>query len=365
MTSHVDSGPAAAGPVEASPMAVNESEPVRSGGTRGRTLLQRGLEIIVSLGCLFLALRTAHPADLWAALRHANFAWVAAFVATMMVVLALKTWRWQLLFYPEYRLPFGPLFSILAVSYMVSNVLPGRAGELARVILVPAEQPVSAARTVSTIVVERLLDVLCVIVLLILLLPFVHLPAEMLRSAQVLGILALAAAVALVLLSFWKARLLAWAHALLRHVPLLDRPAVYAAAEHLIDGFGMLRSPLGLVVVALALASWLGVVVLAWTAAQAFQIAVPITAIVFAVVLTSLSQSLPSTPGYIGVFQLAARMALVPLGVAPALAEIYAFAWWGINYLTLTITGMVAMWVHGISFAQILGRGKPKAVAEA
>ena len=110
---------------------------------KSRALLQHALEVGISLVCLFLALRTVHPRDLWQALRQANVVGLAAFVMLMLIVLALKAWRWQLLFYPEYRVPFGPIASILCVSYMVSNVLPGRVGELARVVLLPAEQPVS------------------------------------------------------------------------------------------------------------------------------------------------------------------------------------------------------------------------------
>ncbi len=322
--------------------------------TRSRTLLQRGIEIAVSLACLFLALRVARPADLLDAVRHAALPWILAFVAVTLVVLVLKAWRWQLLFYPEHQLPFNSLFSILCVAYMVSNVLPGRVGELARVALVPAEQPVSAARTLSTIVVERLLDLLSVLLLLVVLLPFVRLPADMAHAAQALGAAALLGAAGMILFSYRKDWLLGMAHRLLAHIGFLNRSFVYDGIAHLLDGFAMLRSPFGLAVIGLALLSWAGVVGMGWTAALAFHIAVPVTAIGFAVVLTSLAMLLPSTPGYVGVFNLAAKMALLPLGVPVAVAEVYSFAWWGINYLTLSATGAVAMWVHGISFRQVL-----------
>ncbi len=329
-------------------------------GPGGRTLLRRGLEIGLSVVCLFLALRAVNPAELAQALRRADPWWVLAFVGIMLVVLLLKAWRWQLLFLPEYHPPFGSLFSILAFSYMLSNVLPGRAGELARVVLLPAEQPVSAARTLATIVVERLLDLLSVLTLLVVLLPFVNLPPEMLHGAQALGVLALVGAIALIVLSYWKARLLRWAHWIFGRISFLDRAPVYSALEHLVDGFAMLRSPLGLLVIALALVSWAGVVALGWAAANAFHLPVPITATAFAVVLTSLSQLLPSTPGYVGVFQLAAKIALLPLGVPVVMAEIYAFGWWALTYLTLTLGGLVAMWVHGISFQQVVNWRKSR-----
>jgi glycosyltransferase 2 family protein len=356
MTQNLDSNTSVVGPGEVQDLSLAEAgaTQARSLGIQGRTILRRLIEVGLSVGCLFLALRAVNPAELWAAFRHANPFWILVFIAMMAGVLLLKAWRWQLLFLPDYHPPFGSLFSILSFSYMLSNVLPGRAGELARVVLLPAEQPVSAARTLATIVVERLLDLLSVLTLLVVLLPFVNLPPEMMHGAQALGVMALLGAAAMILLSYWKERLLRWAHALLRHIRFLDRPPVYSALEHLVDGFAMLRSRVGLAVIGLAMVSWVGVVGLGWAAAKVFGLSVPVTATAFAVVLTSLSQLLPSTPGYIGVFQLAAKMALLPLGVPVAMAEIYAFGWWALSYVTLTIGGLVAMWVHGISFQQVM-----------
>ena len=187
-----------------------------------------------------------------------------------------------------------------------------------------------------------------------------RLPAGIARGAAGVGLLAVAAGAALVTLSIAKDRLLTWARGMLRHVRLLDRPQVYAAFAHLLDGFALLRGSLGLPIMALALLSWAGVVGLAWTIAWAFHLAVPLTAVMFAVALTSLSMVLPSTPGYIGVFQYAVMLALMPWHVATNQVAAYGLAWWGMNYLVLTAAGMVAMWVHGISFAQIRGKQQPQ-----
>ena len=321
-----------------------------------RTRLQHVIEVVVSLGFLALALRGIHLGNLWAALRSADYLWLLPMVVTAVALLVMKGWRWQLLFYPEYRLPFGAVFTALCAGYLATNVLPARLGELVRLVLLTSEQPVSVARTFSTIVVERLLDLLSLLVVLVLLLPFVKLPADMTRAAQVLGWLALAGAAIMVLLSFWKAQLLRWAHVLLRRVRFLDRPAVYDSLAHLINGFATLRGRLGLLLFALSLVGWVGVTGVAWFAAQAFGLDVPVTAIVFAVVVTTLGMLVPSSPGYIGVFHYLVTVALAPFGVPKDLALSYALVWHGVNYLTLSGTGAVALWVHGTSLGQILQR---------
>ena len=209
-------------------------------------LIQRVVEVVISLGFLFLALRGIRLKELWLALQQANYWWLIPCVLITVALLFLKGWRWQLLFLPEYRLPYSPVFTSMCAGYLASNVLPGRAGELVRLVLLVSEEQVSAARTLSTIVVERLLDILTLLVILVLMLPFVKLPSEMMRGAQALGILALAGAIIMVVLSFWKERVLGWAHAILGRVKFLDRPGIYAALGHLIDGFATLRGRLGL-----------------------------------------------------------------------------------------------------------------------
>ena len=125
-----------------------------------RPLYRRALEVIVSLVFLALALRGVRLGDLWDALRRASYLWLLLAVAITVLLLLIKGWRWQLLFYPEYRLPYGSVLTALCAGYLASNVLPARLGEVVRLLLLAGEQPVSVARTFSTIVIERLLDVL-------------------------------------------------------------------------------------------------------------------------------------------------------------------------------------------------------------
>lgn len=321
-----------------------------------RARLQRALEIGISLLFLALALRGIRLGDLWEALRRANYLWLLPAIGITVALLFLKAWRWRLLFYPEHRLAYSSVLTALCAGYLASNVLPARLGEVVRLVLLVSEQPVSVARTFSTIVVERLLDILTLLVVMVLLLPFVQLPLAMTRTAQDLGILALAGAVAMVVLSFWKARLLRWAHALFRRLPVLDRPVVYESLEHLVDGFAALRGWLGLLLVGISLLGWAGVIGVAWSAAQAFGLHAPFTAIVFAVVVTTLGMLVPSSPGYIGVFHFLVTVALAPFGVPKDLALSYALIWHGVNYLTLSGSGVVALWVHGTSLGQVLRR---------
>ncbi len=321
-----------------------------------RAPLQRAIEIVVSLAFLALALRGVRFEDLWGALRHASYVWLAPAILATVLTLLIKAWRWQLLFRPEYHPPFGSVFTALSAGYLASNVLPARLGEVVSVVLLVSDEPVSVARTLSTLIVTRLLDLLSLLVILVGLLPFVQLPLEMTRAAQALGILALLGAGSIVLLSFWREALLRLARRVFHHVRPLDRPGVYASLGHLIDGFATLRRRLGLVLVGMTVLSWVTVILVAWSCAQAFHLDVPLTAVIFANIVVALGMLVPSSPGYIGVFHYLVTVALAPFGVPKELALGYAIVWHGVNYLTLSVSGMIALGVHGTSLGQVLER---------
>lgn len=305
---------------------------------------------------LALALRGVQFEALWDALRHAAYGWLGPAVLLTVVTLLIKAWRWQLMFRPEYRLPFGAVFTALSAGYLASNVLPARLGEVVSIVLLVSDEPVSVARTLSTLIVTRLLDLLSLLVILIGLLPFVQLPPDMLAAARGLGFLALLGVVAVLLLSFWRDAILRLAHRVLGPIRLLDRPAVYASLGHLVDGFTLLRRPLGLVLVAATFLAWTSIFLTAWACAQAFHLDVPLTAILFANIVVALGMLVPSSPGYIGVFHYLATVALAPFGVPKEIALGYAIVWHATNYLTLSVTGMIALGVHGTSLGQVLRR---------
>jgi uncharacterized protein (TIRG00374 family) len=321
-----------------------------------RAPLQRAIEIAISLAFLVLALRGVQFDALWGALRQANYIWLVPAVLLTVNTLLIKAWRWQLMFRPEYRLPFGSVFTALSAGYLASNVLPARLGEIVSVVLLVSDEPVSVARTLSTLIVTRLLDLLSLLVILVGLLPFVSLPPDMLVAAQGLGVAALLGVVAIVLLSFWRDAALRLAQRVLRHIRPLDRPAVYASLGHLVDGFALLRRPLGLLLIAITFLAWVSIIVTSWACAQAFHLDVPWTALIVANIVTALGMLVPSSPGYIGVFHYLVTVALAPFGVPKEIALGYAIVWHGSNYLTLSISGMVSLGIHGTSLGKVLER---------
>src|SRR5882762_7307534 len=128
------------------------------------------LAIAVALIALFL-----HNVDLWrvlAAISLARPEWLALSLATMVVNLAIRALRWKYLLEPLAPTTFASAFRATAVGFAANSVLPARAGEVIRPYFLARQAPASqkgrmtATGAFATIILERLLDTVTVLILL-------------------------------------------------------------------------------------------------------------------------------------------------------------------------------------------------------
>jgi glycosyltransferase 2 family protein len=128
------------------------------------------LAVAVALIALFL-----NNVDLWrvlASIMHAQPEWLALSVATMLVNLAIRALRWQYLLEPLGHTSFMSSFRATAVGFAASSVLPARAGEVIRPYFLARQAPpdqkgrMTATGAFATIILERLLDMVTVLILL-------------------------------------------------------------------------------------------------------------------------------------------------------------------------------------------------------
>jgi hypothetical protein len=96
----------------------------------------------------------------------------------LLLGLVTRALRWQVLL--NGSLVLHRAFSIMNVAYLVNGVLPLRLGEVARVYLTTRlPKPIPVLTTTSTIIVERLLDLLAVVMLMSLALATGNVPTEL------------------------------------------------------------------------------------------------------------------------------------------------------------------------------------------
>jgi glycosyltransferase 2 family protein len=321
---------------------VREPEPRRTISTRTVVV---GLVIGLPLSALFLwlAFRGVEFGDVWLAIKEAHPALVAAAIPCALLLFPFQGLRWRHLVEAT-TLPPRPAFvALIFVGGAVTNVVPGRPGDLARGMWLTRLGPVPVARALTSVGVDRAVDVLTLFTYLLVCLPFIDKPDWVVNlvivgaGLTVLAVIVLAGAWWYSIRSSKGAARLDlgrddkswWRHqisGIVRGLAVLSRPRDFGSA------------------LTLSFLGWLGPIAAGWLIATALGISLDVLSITFVVGVISLGSAIPASPGMVGTYQWLAvtSMAVVGVGAADALAfSIISQATW---YVPVTLSGPFAAW---------------------
>ncbi len=341
--------------------------------------------ILISVLALVLFFRQVRdPRLLWADLTQADYRLLALSLVPLLLFLVLRAFRWRLLFYPQQGLHVKNLLAVINVGYLISNILPFRLGDVARAYLIGDTEPVSRTAAFSTVVVERVLDALCAVAGFFLVLPFAPLPTWMIRSGLIVGAVALVAVALFVVLArrrewtlrlldrlllalhwpdgdtmarFWRRLAARTRVRFLSRLPWADRSRLAGMAGSLIDGLsGVTTLRLGPPLILWSALIWGVISAFYWLVLLAFDPAQPFVAGLAVSSVTALGMTIPSSPGYVGVFEATTLLTLALFSMQTHAAASYALVAHAIVYATFTLVGLISMRQQNLTYSQIQHR---------
>jgi glycosyltransferase 2 family protein len=263
---------------------------------------------------LWLAFRDVPLSAVADALETLDWGFVVLAVGLSIISTLTRAARWRLLYYPDQQgCKFLHLTGVLFISQMLNVLIPLRVGEVVRLYLM---RPISATRTLGSIAVEKILDLMTLLAFL-LVLPFtISLPAWFKDSSQGFMLLALVLFGLTLLLFFTKDKLLLWFSALFRFLPERWGARLQGFLRQALVSLEVFRTPW----LWLRLSGWsflvwgLGVFV-NYFLFRAFALVLPFSAALFLLLVLQVGIVVPSIPGKLGVFQYLVILALAPFGV--------------------------------------------------
>jgi glycosyltransferase 2 family protein len=305
-------------------------------------LLWIGLGVTVVF--TYLAVRNAHLAEVWDALRQSDKAWLLPSLAVLALAVYLRAVRWWSLYAPETRPPLRSVTRALLIGYFFNNVLPLRAGEAARIVVLNRSARASRVESAATVVVERTFDVVALLLLLLAILPWLP-PVTWLRAAVVLLVVVVVAlAAVVVVLARFGVRPFQLLLRPLARVPMLAPARIEGGAQNLAHGLAGLRRPsVALAAAAWTIVSWILVGLSAWLALVGFHLGLSPVAGLFVVITINLALILPSSPAAIGVFEAATLLALDAYGVSDSRALSYALVLHALNFVPYIVVGLLLL----------------------
>jgi hypothetical protein len=277
-----------------------------------RQILQAIVGIAVSVVAIVLVLGSVDVARTLDVLGRVSPAWVLAVAAFIVVDVLFRAVRWQRLLEPIRHVAYRPVLAYLLVGYLANNVLPARLGELVRSHYLGDREGMSRTTTLGTVVVERVVDTAVVVAIAAFAILVLNVRGvvtnAVLIGAAIVAMLAVGLAIGIA------------AHRLPGAEWIARRAARWPRIGELV---GKLRSGLAVAGRPRTLFEALGLSVVAWAAtllafAAAGQAVGLELRIGEAALLSSgvaLASAIPSGPGYLGTYELAAVKIAEALGL--------------------------------------------------
>lgn len=316
-----------------------------------------GIGVVFSLTCLWLVLRQVAWSRALIAIQSADVRLIL--LGSLLLVL---TWggfavRWRVLLLNAAPVRWSEAFSYIMIGYAVNAVLPLRLGDVSRILFINRKHGVNFAFTTATLIMERLLDVLTMVVLAGLIMSVIPVPELIRHAVRAVAFTAVGTCLLLILVSRSQQRL----------ARLESYLNGYWSCRFLGAGFGILKKLSGALKVMtehkqivffglLSLLSWMVAGLSMVCYVRAFDLQVPWFAGFLLLVIINLGSAIPSSPGFLGVFEYLFVMALSVWLVDGSVSLGVAIVIHAINLGLILGLGLIAAWWEGVKLTT-LGKG--------
>ncbi len=311
--------------------------------------------VVISALFLFYALKGQRLEEIWQGLREANYWWLIPGVIVYFGAVWLRTYRWHYLLRPVKRVPIRSLFPVVTIGYMGNNIFPFRAGELIRAYVLKRKEEVSASASLATIVVERIFDGITMLTFIFVILPVVPANPFLRQLLPFMSLLFFGALSVFLLIAASPERTDRVSQWLVNYlVPQGLRDQVGGLLARFLEGLQVLRSGREMLfIMAISIVLWLVEAWKYWFVMQGFAFDQPFYVLVFTCAIVNLATTIPSTPGYLGTFEVAGIESLVLFGVARSTATSYMLALHAALWFPITALGAYFAWRESLHWEEM------------
>lgn len=306
--------------------------------------LYLALAIIIAGVLLYFAIRGVSWQEIVQTLRQADPRYLVVIFFVFSLSVFTRGLRWGVLISAQKRVSALTMFWATMVGYLGNTFLPARAGEVIRSVLLGRKEGISKSYVFATAITERIFDVVLLVLIGVFVVPSIgSLPDWLPGAMRLMGIIGGAAVVVLLL----APRLRGLITRIVGAIPL---PAKWHAKldaflEEFLQGAEAFIHP-G------RAAGFLGLSALVWfldaTGAVLMSMALNVNLTypqaLLLLVGMGLSSAIPSTPGYVGIYQFVAVTLLPLYGISRSRALTFILAEQAAMVFVITLWGLIGLW---------------------
>lgn len=315
------------------------------------------LSIVISGVGLYYAFGKIDLPEIGEYLLKVNLWYLALSVALIIFSIAVRAERWQMLLEPIQVIPFRPLFGSTMIGYFGNGVMPFRLGEILRAYSISARTNIDATTAFGTVILERILDMLGLVVMIVLFGLFY--PFEKFGGSILVVI------VVLILSAFGFILILGRTHSRLINKletwKIFQRPIFHALLtllKKLIEGLTSIRQTkhVGQLIIH-TIFLWVIYYAMVYFTVLSTNISLDWIGVGILLVMTSLAISIPAAPGFVGTYHAVAVYVLTSLfGVELTESQAFAVIIHAVGYIPLVLIGAIYFLRSGMHLRDMSGK---------
>ena len=334
--------------------------------------------LAIAAGALYYTLRNISLDELIVSFKEVEFFYVLPALGITILTYVARAYRWQILLRPFKQIPVNEIYAPLMIGFM-GNILPARAGEFLRAYLVGKKHGITFAGALSTIIVERLFDMVCLLILFVWVfvvnidmfdpqLTFSGISVQTMLAGfgRFCGILVIGLLCFMFLLSYKEEQVKSWIGWLVKPFPDKWKDRILFMVGEFALGCKIIKDPGPLIqIIFLSVAVWLLFIATYYPFYYAFDLQdKSLESVLLLTVMVCVLITILPTPGFLGSFNAGVLIALHEImGEAEVKAVSFGMVSWATGFLVLIGGGLFFIFKDHMS-VQSLIKAEEEAEAE-
>ena len=326
-----------------------------------RNLLNWLPGILISALAIFVLSRFVNFTDLSNAMSHLNVGSILIIIILFIISLFTRGLAWREML--AHKASMSDSFFGVVIGYMLNNIIPW-SGEFGKAILLGASTGFGTLYVLSTVIIERALDLAIAAGMFLSTLPFV-LKMDWLRPIAILMILiVLSALIVLLVMANNKVKVHAWVTEMGGKNQWIKK-YILPGLDSLLNGFGILTNPKRFIISFFwILSSWFCWILLFYTALISIVPNAPFWWAIFCEAVLAMGIALPSAPASLGVYEGTLVVALSIFGIAQSSSLGIALILHLIQIVITFIFGIIGLFKGGWSLNKLIKQMSVKNLPE-
>ena len=258
-------------------------------------------------------------------LKNANYLFIISSILLLIIIIFLRSLRWKLLFTKQLKI--NDLYKSQLIGYMGNNIFPLRLGELLKALFLEKKSKISKYEIIGTVVLERVLDLVGLIILFLVLVNFSIVELVPSNSIKVIYFLLIFASLSIIL-SFNLNKIKNFKF----------KNSSFQIINDIISGFSTINKSNFLLSIFYTILIWLSYIIVVYLVQKSMYLNLSFIQCILLLFLSSLVLMIPSMPGNIGTFEGSVVYTLLLFGIEDNFG--FAFILHAVSFIPYTLLGL-------------------------